>query len=90
LGKVDVTKLYTLTTPERQLQRLVVEYERFLRDRLPVCTALRSDGLVVDTSCTIMDLSGVGISQFWHVKKFVQDASAIAQNYYPGTVKTTF
>lgn len=33
LGKIDVAKLYQVTTPERQLQRLVVEYEKFLRDR---------------------------------------------------------
>jgi hypothetical protein len=28
LGKLDLTKLYKVTTQERQLQRLVVEYER--------------------------------------------------------------
>lgn len=28
LGKLDLTKLYKVTTPERQLQRLVVEYEK--------------------------------------------------------------
>jgi hypothetical protein len=49
---------------------------------------MRSDGLVVDTSCTIMDLAGVSISQFWHVKSFVQQASGIAQNYYPGAFES--
>ena len=33
LGQIDVAKLATITTDQRQLQRLVVEYERFLRDR---------------------------------------------------------
>lgn len=84
LGKLDLTKLFTVTTPERQIQRLVVEYEKFLRQRLPVCTAMRDDNAVVDTSCTIMDLAGVGVSQFWKVKNFVQEASTISQNYYPG------
>ena len=84
MGKLDLNKLYTVTTPERQLQRLVVEYEKFLRDRLPICTAMRTDNEIVDTSCTIMDLHGVGISQFWKVKTFVQEASGISQNYYPG------
>lgn len=86
MGKLDLNKLYTVTTPERQLQRLVVEYERFLRDRLPICTAMRSDGEIVDTSCTIMDLAGVGVSQFWKVKTFVQEAAKISQDYYPGRV----
>lgn len=54
------------TTPERQLQKLVVEYEKFQRERLPVCT--RETGDLVETSCTIMDLKNVGISQFWKVR----------------------
>lgn len=54
------------TTPERQLQKLVVEYEKFQRERLPVCT--REQGELVETSCTIMDLKNVGISQFWKVR----------------------
>lgn len=54
------------TTPERQLQKLVVEYEKFQRERLPVCT--RERGELVETSCTIMDLKNVGIGQFWKVR----------------------
>jgi hypothetical protein len=65
LGKLDLKALYQATTPERQLQKLVVEYEKFLRERLPVCSA--DKGELVETSCTIMDLKNVGISQFWKV-----------------------
>ncbi|KAA1075316.1 cytosolic factor, phosphatidylinositol/phosphatidylcholine transfer protein [Puccinia graminis f. sp. tritici] len=84
LGKLDLTKLYKVTTPERQLQRLVVEYERFLRDRLPVCSMEHQK--LIETSCTIMDLQGVGLSQFWKVKNYVQQASHLSQNYYPETM----
>lgn len=84
LGKIDVNKLYQVTTQERQLQRLVVEYERFLRERLPVCSEVT--GELVETSCTIMDLKGVGISQFWNVKAFVQSAADVSQNNYPETM----
>merc|ERR1711939_553250 len=84
LGKLDLTKLYEVTTPERQLQSHVVEYEKFLRDRLPVCSAIA--GRLIETSCTIMDLKGVGISQFWKVKNYVQEASSISQNNYPETM----
>lgn len=73
LGKLDLTKLYTMTTPERQMQSLVVEYEKFQRDRLPICSEL--SGHLIETSCTIMDLKGVGLSQFWKVKGYVQEAS---------------
>ncbi|PLW45537.1 hypothetical protein PCANC_10146 [Puccinia coronata f. sp. avenae] len=84
LGKLDLTKLYKVTTQERQLQRLVVEYERFLRDRLPVCSM--ENQKLIETSCTIMDLQGVGLSQFWKVKNYVQQASHLSQNYYPETM----
>lgn len=55
------------------MQSLVVEYEKFQRDRLPICSALK--GQLIETSCTIMDLKNVGISQFWKVKNYVQEAS---------------
>ncbi|KAI5449867.1 cytosolic factor, phosphatidylinositol/phosphatidylcholine transfer protein [Naganishia albida] len=84
LGKLDVGKLYALTTQERQLQHLVSEYEKFLRDRLPACSD--ASGHLVETSCTIMDLHNVGLSSFYRVKDYVSAASAIGQNYYPETM----
>ncbi|GAA6060293.1 hypothetical protein JCM10212_002934 [Sporobolomyces blumeae] len=81
LGKLDLNELYKVTTPERQIQSLVVEYEKFQRDRLPICSELA--GHLIETSCTIMDLKGVGMSQFWKVKNYVQEASAVSQNNYP-------
>ncbi|MCO5609971.1 hypothetical protein L7F22_064206 [Adiantum nelumboides] len=84
LGKLDIKALYQVTTPERQLQKLVVEYEKFQRERLPVCTHER--GELVETSCTIMDLKNVGVSQFWKVSSYVQQASNIGQHYYPETM----
>ncbi|KDN46651.1 putative SEC14-phosphatidylinositol/phosphatidylcholine transfer protein [Tilletiaria anomala UBC 951] len=84
LGKLDLKALYQVTTPERQIQKLVVEYEKFQRERLPVCSADR--GELIETSCTIMDLKNVGISAFWKVSTYVQQASNIGQHYYPETM----
>ncbi|POY76144.1 hypothetical protein BMF94_0867 [Rhodotorula taiwanensis] len=81
LGKLDLDKLYKVTTAERQIQSLVVEYEKFQRERLPICSELQ--GRVIETSCTIMDLKGVGIRQFFKVKDDVQRAASISQNNYP-------
>lgn len=63
LGKLDIPKLYALTTQERQLKRLVSEYEKFLRDRCPACS--KEVGHLVETSCTILDLYNAGISSFY-------------------------
>jgi hypothetical protein len=84
LGQVDTTALYKVTTQERLLRRLVWEYEKFLIDRLPSCST--AAGHPVETSCTILDLKGVGIGQFFSVKSYVNEASAIGQNYYPETM----
>ncbi|CAE6430455.1 unnamed protein product [Rhizoctonia solani] len=84
LGSVDVKALAKITTPERQLQNLVLQYERFLHERLPACSA--AAGKPIETSCTILDLKGVGLGSFYSVKDYVMQASAIGQNYYPETM----
>ncbi|TYJ51760.1 hypothetical protein B9479_007652 [Cryptococcus floricola] len=90
LGKLDIPKLYAITTQERQLKRLVAEYEKSFRERWPACTEAQrgegggklAEGEVVETSCTILDLYNAGISSFYRVKDYVMAASAIGQNNY--------
>ncbi|KII96177.1 hypothetical protein PLICRDRAFT_49072 [Plicaturopsis crispa FD-325 SS-3] len=81
LGKLDIKALYGLTTQERLLQRLVLEYERFLTDRLPACS--KTVGHPVETSCTILDLYNVSLSNFYRVKDYVMQASSVGQDRYP-------
>ncbi|KAF7327484.1 CRAL-TRIO domain-containing protein [Mycena kentingensis (nom. inval.)] len=88
LGQLDLKVLYAVTTPERQLKRLVFEYEKFLMDRLPACSS--AVGHPVETSCTILDLKGASISNFYRVKDYVMQASSIGQNYYPESMGKFF
>lgn len=81
LGKVDFEAIRKITTEERMLQNLVVEYEKVSDPRLPACS--RKAGQLLETCCTIMDLKGVGISKASQVYGYVQRASGISQNYYP-------
>ncbi|CAB4378977.1 hypothetical protein RhiirA5_346863 [Rhizophagus irregularis] len=81
IGKVDVKALYQITTIERQIQNLVVEYEKLADIRLPSCS--EKNGKLIETSCTILDLKGVSIRSFSNVFGFVKQASNIGQNYYP-------
>ncbi|KKY20177.1 putative phosphatidylinositol-phosphatidylcholine transfer protein [Diplodia seriata] len=81
LGKVDLNALYKITSQERMLQNLVVEYEKVADPRLPACS--RKSGHLLETCCTIMDLKGVGISKASSVYGYVQAASNVSQNYYP-------
>lgn len=81
MGKVDLNALMKITTEDRMLANLVCEYEKMADPRLPACS--RKSGHLLETSCTIMDLKGVGISKASSVYGYVQKASAISQNYYP-------
>ncbi|KAI5995724.1 CRAL-TRIO domain-containing protein [Pisolithus marmoratus] len=81
LGKLDIVALYRLTTQERQLKRFVLEYERFLEERLPASS--KAIGHPVETSCTILDLQGVSITNFYRVKDYVFQTAKIGQDRYP-------
>ncbi|WBW71630.1 sec14 cytosolic factor family, phospholipid-intermembrane transfer protein Spo20/Sec14 [Schizosaccharomyces osmophilus] len=81
LGNVDLKKLYQITTTERMLQNLVYEYEMLALKRFPACSR-KFNGLI-ETSCTIMDLKGVGITSIHSVYSYIRQASSISQDYYP-------
>src|SRR5438876_566280 len=72
---------HEITTVERQIQNLVVEYERLADVRLPSCS--EKNGKLIETSCTVLDLKGVSLRSFSNVFGFVKQASNIGQNYYP-------
>ncbi|KAK4642478.1 cytosolic factor, phosphatidylinositol/phosphatidylcholine transfer protein [Podospora bellae-mahoneyi] len=81
LGNIDLTAMYKITTAERMLTNLAVEYERVADPRLPACS--RKSGVLLETCCTVMDLKGVGISKAPQVFNYVKQASVLSQNYYP-------
>ncbi|OBT71315.1 hypothetical protein VF21_09120 [Pseudogymnoascus sp. 05NY08] len=81
LGKCDLTAMNRITTQERMLQNLAVEYEKVSDPRLPACS--RKSGHLLETCCTIMDLKGVGLSKISSVYGYVKEASAMSQNHYP-------
>ncbi len=81
MGKIDLAAMYKITTAERMLNNLAVEYEKLADPRLPACS--RKTGHLLETCCSIMDLKGVGITKVPSVYSYVKQASVISQNYYP-------
>jgi hypothetical protein len=81
MGAIDLNAMYKITTPERMLQNLAVEYEKLADPRLPACS--RKAGNLLETCCSIMDLKGVTIGKVPSVYSYVKQASAMSQNYYP-------
>lgn len=80
-GNIDLNALYKITSSERMLQNLVVEYEKVADPRLPACS--RKAGKLLETCCTIMDMKGVGVTRIPSVYGYVKQASAISQDHYP-------
>lgn len=80
------------TTPPKLL-RLFPLYENLIRFTLPLCTVL-TDRDHPDTPITqsnnIVDISGVGLKQFWNLRGHMQDASTLATAHYPETLDRIF
>ena len=55
LGKINLDAMRKITTDERMLSNLVVEYEKMSDPRLPACS--RKSGHLLETSCSIMDIT---------------------------------
>ncbi|KAF2738206.1 SEC14 cytosolic factor [Polyplosphaeria fusca] len=81
LGNVDLNAMAKITSQERMVQNLVCEYEKMADPRLPACS--RKSGYLLETSCSIMDLKGVGIGKATSVYGYLGVVSGISQNYYP-------
>jgi len=81
MGKIDLVAMRKITTDERMLQNLVVEYEKLSDPRLPACS--RKSGFLLETCCSIMDAKGVSVASVPSVYGYVRQAAAISQNYYP-------
>ena len=82
LSKLDVAKLFTVTTEERMVKYYVREYERLMKWRFPGCSAAVKKP--VEQSLTILDCNGLGISSIaGKTRSFVQLATNIGQDYYP-------
>ena len=67
-------------------------YENMLHFVLPLCSTLeRPNPECPATNCTnIVDISQVGLKQFWNLKGHMQEASTLATAHYPETLDRIF
>lgn len=75
-----------------RLLRLFALYENLLRFVLPLCSKLPRPNpeTPIVTSTNIVDISGVGLRQFWNLRSHMQDASVLATAHYPETLDRIF
>jgi hypothetical protein len=75
------------------MMRLFALYENLTRFVLPLCSGIQdrpNPETPVSQSNNIVDISGVGLRQFWNLKGHMQDASALATAHYPETLDRIF
>ena len=80
------------TTPPRLL-RVFALYEYLATFMVQLCTSLRDRSnpeTPITQSNNIVDISGVGLKQFWNLRGHMQDASVLATAHYPETLDRIF
>ncbi|EWC48767.1 hypothetical protein DRE_00072 [Drechslerella stenobrocha 248] len=74
-------------------QRLVTIAEHSTNFVVPLCSSIanRPDPQVpIETTVNIVDITGLGFSQFWTLRNHLRDASTLAQTYYPEALEKVF
>lgn len=75
------------------LLRLFSLYENLTRFNMPFCTQLPDrefPDVPITMSTNIVDVSNVGLKQFWNLKNHMQVASQLATAHYPETLDRIF
>lgn len=75
------------------LLRLFALYENLTRFNMPFSTQLpdrENADVPITLSTNIVDISGVGLKQFWNLKGHMQVASQLATAHYPETLDRIF
>lgn len=73
--------------------RLFALYENLIKFTMPLCSSVpdRPYGETpISQSNNIVDISNVGLKQFWNLKQHMQDASQLATAHYPETLDRIF
>jgi hypothetical protein len=76
-----------------KMLRLFALYENLTRFVMPLCSAITDrhhPETPISQSNNIVDISRVGIKQFWNLKGHMQDASTLATAHYPETLDRIF
>ncbi|KAI9839082.1 MAG: hypothetical protein M1837_002259 [Sclerophora amabilis] len=81
------------TPASPKLLRLFALYENLTRFVTPLCSRLPDrpcPEVPITQSSNLVDISGVGLSQFWNLRSHMQDASTLATAHYPETLDRIF
>lgn len=99
IGKLDHKKIsaWASGTSKSKIKspklRLFALYENLTRFVMPLCSSVpgrMNPETPVDQSNNIIDISKVGLKQFWNLRSHMQEASTLATAHYPEILDRIF
>lgn len=99
IGKLDHKKVsaWASGTSKSKIKspklRLFALYENLTRFVMPLCSSVpgrMNPETPVDQSNNIIDISKVGLKQFWNLRVHLQEASTLATAHYPEILDRIF
>ncbi|GJP30958.1 hypothetical protein CLOM_g7520 [Closterium sp. NIES-68] len=89
IGRVDATKVLSITTMERFLQYHVKEFERTFALKFPACSLAAKRH--IDQTTSILDVAEMGMKNFSaDARKFLAMVSKVDSDNYPETLNRLF
>lgn len=89
INRLDANKLFETTTSERLIKYFTQTYENMMKYKFKACSKVR--GELIDQSCAILDIEGIGISDFFgKTRSFLIMATKLGQDYYPCNMAKMF
>lgn len=89
----STNKVTAQSKESTKMLRLFALYENLCQFVMPLCSAIPTRPnreTPISQSNNIVDISGVGLKQFWNLKSHMQDASQLATAHYPETLDRIF
>ncbi|KAK6528610.1 hypothetical protein TWF281_009848 [Arthrobotrys megalospora] len=83
----------TKSTLPATTQRLIVIAEHSTNFVVPLCSSIQTrpdPEAPIETTVNIVDITGLGFTQFWALRNHLKDASTLAQSYYPEALEKVF
>ena len=89
ISKIDIEKIFQITTEERLVRHFIQESEDFMKYKFHICSKVA--GKHIDQFFTILDLDGIGIKHLiGSTRNVLMLSMKLGQDYYPENMAKMF
>ena len=89
LSKLNVKKLFEITTSEKLIKYFTQIYEILMRYKFKACS--KAKGHIIEQLCIILDIENIGITDlFGKTRTFLTLSTKLGQDYYPNNMAKMF